>query len=208
MYIPKHYVAENQEELLQFMKTYSFATIVTASESHPIATHLPFSIHRNESGTIILRSHFSIANPQWKDIESQTVLVIFSEPHAYISPTLYEKQENVPTWNYISVHAYGKGKVIKDRKESINILESMIHTYESTYSEQWGNLSESYINRLLNGIVSFEIEITNLQGKMKLSQNKTDVEKKNIVDSLSKSSDTNEKTIADYMNKRYFENHD
>lgn len=105
MYIPNHYAIPHQAESIAFMKQYSFATLVTVKEGFPTATHLPFTISQKEE-KILLRSHFAKANFQWKEIEESSCLVIFSQPNAYISPKYYEKELNVPTWNYVAVHAY------------------------------------------------------------------------------------------------------
>lgn len=200
MYIPKHYLIEDKNEIIDFMKKYSFATIITVKDNFQTASHLPFAIfERNEE--LILVSHFAKNNNQYKEIEENNVLVIFTEPHAYISPKYYEKELNVPTWNYISIHAYGKGKLITDNEGSYEVLAKMINTYEKSYKNQWDNLPEEYKNNMLKGIVSFEIVVTNLQGKKKLSQNKTEKERESIITSFSKSDDNNEKQISEYMSK-------
>jgi transcriptional regulator len=111
------------------MRQFSSATIITAENSFPIATHLPFVVTEKDEN-VILTSHFAKANPQWADIENNQVLIIFSEPHAYISPRNYEKALNVPTWNYISVHAYGKGKLVSDTNEMLSLLDATIDNYE------------------------------------------------------------------------------
>src|ERR1051325_6086478 len=107
MYTPNHFRFDHEQEKIAFMKRYSFATMVTIKDQLPIATQLPFVINDN-AGRIVLSSHFALANEQAKYIESNTSLIIFSEPHSYISPAHYDKQESVPTWDYIAVHAYGK----------------------------------------------------------------------------------------------------
>ena len=183
------------------MRQFSFATIITAENSFPIATHLPFIVAVKDEH-VMLTSHFAKANQQWRDIETSQVLVIFSEPHAYISPRNYEKALNVPTWNYISVHAYGKGKLVSDTNEIFNLLEATIDNYETSYRHQWDSLPEDYKRKMANGIVGFEIRVSELQAKKKLSQNRTEIEKQNIIDSLSKSSDANEKKIAEFMNQQ------
>lgn len=198
MYIPNNNLLTNRTEALEFMKRFSFATIITAKDGLPIATHLPFIVTTKDDN-IILTSHFAKANEQWKDIENTKTLVIFSEPHAYISPKHYDKELNVPTWNYISVHAYGQGKLITETDKVIEILERTIHNYEISYKNQWDNLPDDYKKGLIKGIVAFEIMVTDLQGKKKLSQNKTENERQTIINTLSKSDDTNEKLIADYM---------
>jgi transcriptional regulator len=125
--------------------------------------------------------------------------VIFSEPHAYISTRNYDKELNVPTWNYISVHAYGKAKLMTEPLEALKIINSTIDNFEISYREQWKAFPEDYKLKMLNGIVAFEIEVEELQAKNKLSQNRSDTEKERIIESLSKSDDFNERTIAEYM---------
>jgi len=149
----------------------------------------------------VLSSHFAKANEQWKDIERNKILVIFSEPHAYISPSNYEKELNVPTWNYISIHSYGKGRLITNTEKIIELLEKTIDNYEESYKRQWDSLPDDYKINMSKGIIAFEIEVVDLQAKKKLSQNKTKTEQKNIISSLSKSDNSNEKLIADYMMK-------
>lgn len=189
---------ENVAEAVAFMQRYSFATIVTAKDNMPVATHLPFLItQRNEA--VFLRSHFARANEQWMHLENQPVLVIFSEPHAYISPAHYEKELNVPTWNYIAVHAYGRGTLIHDTAQAYELLEATINTYEPAYQAQWNNLPQDFKMRMIKGIAAFEIEVTDLQGKKKLSQNKTNTEQQRIIETLSASNNTQEREIAAYM---------
>ena len=200
MYIPKINLATDQEEIVEFMKRFSFATIITSNNNIPIATHLPFLVSiRDEK--IILTSHIAKVNDQSKDLENHQILVIFSEPHAYISPTHYDKELNVPTWNYISVHAYGDGKLITKTEEVFKVLDQTIENYESSFLEKWNSFSLEYKTNMAKGIVAFEISINDLQAKKKISQDKSETEKQKIIDALSKSSDSNEQYIAEYMNK-------
>lgn len=198
MYIPKTNLTIDKTEIVAFMKQFSFATIITAKDSFPIATHLPFLVTTKDDN-IILTSHFAKANEHWQDIENKNVLVIFSEPHAYISTKNYDKELNVPTWNYISIHAYGQGKLIIETEKTFEVLEKTIDNYETSYRKQWDNFPEDYKLKMSKGIVAFEIIVTDLQGKKKLSQNRTDTEKKKIIQTLSESKYTNEQLIAEYM---------
>ena len=204
MYIPKINVATDREEIISFMKQFSFATIITANNNFPIATHLPFIV-TSRGDDVILTSHFAKANPQWKDLENCKVLVIFSEPHAYISPGNYNTLLNVPTWNYVSIHAYGQGKLITVVNEVYDVLEATINNYETAYLQQWNSLPEDFKVKMIKGIVAFEIVVTDLQAKKKLSQNKTAQEKQKIIETLSKSTNTNERLIADFMLKNTVE---
>ena len=198
MYIPKINLTTDQTEIIAFMKQYSFATLISAKDNYPTATHLPFIISEKE-GKIVLNSHFAKANTHWKMLEKQQLLVIFNEPHAYISPKHYDKIQSVPTWNYVSVHAYGRGKLITDPEPALKLLESMIGEYERAYQQQWDGLSMDYKLKMLKGIVAFEVELTDIQGKKKLSQNKSKQEQERVIDTLASSQYDSEVQIANFM---------
>jgi len=200
MYIPKNFLTTDSAEIVSFMKQYSFGTIINTQNNYPIATHLPFLVSVKDD-QVVLSSHFAKANPQWEIIEAHPSLVIFTEPHAYISPQHYEKELNVPTWNYFSVHAYGQGKILTDETLTYKILEATINSYEPAYKTQWDALPEEYKSKMIKGIVAFEIVVNDLQAKKKLSQNRTDIEKEKIIAHLSVSENQNEKEIARYMSQ-------
>jgi transcriptional regulator len=190
----------DKQEAVDFMQKYSFATIVTVENGIPSATHLPFIIDKR-GDQVVLISHFAKANHQSADVFGCTTLVIFTEPHAYISPAYYEKEQNVPTWNYLAVHAYGKATLIDDKAQVAQVLEKTISFYEADYLKQWNSLPDDYKSKMMNGIVAFEIVVDDLQGKSKLSQNRTEQERNNIISAFVKSADKNEQKIADYMAK-------
>ena len=200
MYIPAFNKFPNQQEAVGFMQAYSFATIVSVTDGLPVATHLPFII-KQEGDKVILSSHFAKANPQANELAGKKVLVIFTEPHAYISPKNYEKELNVPTWNYLAVHAYGTCKILEGEANKAAVLKEMIQSFESDYQQQWDNLPRDYKSKMMNGIIAFEIEVDDLQAKAKLSQNRSTIEQQNIIEYLDKSTDTTEKAIATYMEK-------
>ncbi|WP_126970882.1 FMN-binding negative transcriptional regulator [Gynurincola endophyticus] len=200
MYIPNSFKFEDRQAMIDFMKKYSFATIITVKENIPVATQLPFYIQQTDEH-LLLRSHFAIANEQARYIQENTSLVIFSEPHAYISPKHYDKRESVPTWDYIAIHAYGKGRILESEAEKIDLLEQTIKFYEKDYLEQWNSLSDKYKNGMIRGIVAFELEVTGLQGQQKLSQNKTQEERNRIINHLEQTGNTVEKDIAVYISK-------
>ncbi len=198
MYIPKHFADINTDEIVSFMTEYSFGTIITAQNNIPLATHLPFVVSQQD-GTITLTSHFAKANHQWMDIEEQRVLVIFSEPHAYISPKHYESELSVPTWNYIAVHAYGRCQLVTDERAVFEVLETMIDTYEREYAKQWDNIPVDYKVKMSKGIVAFRITVDGISAINKLSQNKKETERQRIIDYLGNSEDSNERAIAHCM---------
>ncbi len=180
MYIPSYYRNENQEELLAFARAHPFAVICSNGDETPLVTHLPFII-RKEENKLVLVSHFARANPHASALnDNAKVLVIFSGPNAYVSPTHYEKRENVPTWNYIAVHATGIIRLLHSEAEKESILLNTIMNFDPDYKQQWDELPAGYISGMMKGIVAFEIEVTNLEGKFKLSQNKTAAEQDKI----------------------------
>ncbi len=200
MYTPKHYRNENIDKAIQFMERFNFGVMVSSESDKPVATHLPFVISK-VNDKIILTSHFAKANEQAIKIEEKEILTIFSEPHAYISPKFYDKKQNVPTWNYLAVHTYGKVKIIRNEEAIFQILEQMISNFDSSYLEQWNELSYNYKSKMAKGIIAFEIVVEEIQFKEKLSQNKTQKERNRIVSAFTQSSNANENSIAEFMDK-------
>jgi transcriptional regulator len=198
MYIPSFNSFNDRVEVVAFMQRYSFATIISVRDGLPVGTHLPFIV-AERGDKIILSSHFAKANSQWADIINSTALAIFTEPHAYISPKNYEKKQNVPTWNYLAVHAYGKCTLLDDEKDKAALLERTIQTFETAYLKQWEKLPDDYKRNMMKGIVAFEMVVDDLQAKAKLSQNRSEKEQQNVINDLSNSTDSSEKAIADYM---------
>ena len=202
MYIPKHFLITDREEAISFMQRYSFGTIVTAENNLPVANHLPFIIEQKEN-QLLISSHFAKANSQALQLANHDVLIMFTEPHAYISPKFYEKDTNVPTWNYLAVHVYGKARVFETEEEHKALLERTIKNYEAAYFEQWQRLPEDYKAKMIKGITGFEITVTDIQAKKKLSQNRTEQERENIIGSFEQSNDSNEREIARYMSSNH-----
>lgn len=183
------------------MREYPFGMLVSSQNNKPWVTHVPFVVEENENG-IYLLTHISAANPQSQQLTGGQVLVVFREPHAYISPGLYNHQKNVPTWNYIAVHAYGNAELISDKEALILLQEKMIQAMEPGYMEQFKKLPGEYLDGLLKGITGIKIAITELLGKEKLSQNKMDDERKRIAEHLSASDDTTINKVGDLMKKK------
>ena len=190
MYIPEHFRAREHGEGIAFMRANPFAILVSNASDAPFATHVPLVIREN-GDQLIFRGHVAKANPHWQYLQADPkCLVIFHGPHAYISPTNYVTQENVPTWNYGAVHAYGTARIYTEREELLAMLHDLIPTFEAAYAAQWDTLSEDYKTRMLGHIVGFEITVTNLEAKFKLSQNRTKQEQQNVIESLGASPDT------------------
>ena len=198
MYVPKHFEPESQTELLAFIQAYPFGVLVSQAAGKILATHIPLVLEKQEE-KLVLYTHIARANKQWKEIGSQEVLVIFQEPHAFISPELYDQWESVPTWNYIAVHAYGQAQIVTNEQDGFLILEKQIDAFEAHYQQRWDSLDATYKKRMLRGIVPIEIHIQQLEGSKKLSQNKTEEEQSRIANHLLESKDYSAKKIGEYM---------
>jgi transcriptional regulator len=201
VYIPEHFRVRENRAAISFMRAYPFSILVSSTPEGPFATHLPLVVRDIEDG-LYLRGHVAKANPHWRYLgENPDCLIIFHGPHSYISPTNYNTREAVPTWNYSAVHAYGKARIFVAPHELLSLLQELIPLFEPAYAEQWASLSDVYRSRMLNHIVGFEIAVTRLEAKFKLSQNRTLEEQERIIQSLSRVVDTNVSGTADLMRK-------
>jgi transcriptional regulator len=199
VYIPEFNRQEDRATILAFMRANPFAILVSNVDGIPFATHLPLLIE--EAGDqIVVQGHMAKANAHWKSMkETEESLIIFHGPHAYISPSLYENRESVPTWNYAAVHVYGEPTLFTDEESLRATLHRMIDTFESSYMAQWSELSEQYQSRMMKHIVGFNIKVKRLEGKFKLSQNRTKGEQAQVIQSLNQSKDSNISGVAQLM---------
>lgn len=199
MYIPNIYRNENRSEILRFIEENSFAILVNQSNDKINATHIPLFIEESNDNQLILSGHISKLNPQSENFaENGTVLAIFSGAHSYISSSLYDHEE-VPTWNYISVHVEGKIEVL-DKEQTLLHLENLVNKYEKNSENPIStkSLSEKTM-RQASGILAFNIIVTNIDAVKKLSQNKNEITKKSIISHLEKSENESAKMIANEM---------
>jgi transcriptional regulator len=199
VYIPEFNRQEDRAVTIAFMRANPFAILVSNVGGIPFATHLPLLV--DEAGDhLVVKGHMAKANAHWKSMkEGEESLVIFHGPHAYISPSLYEIRESVPTWNYAAVHVYGEPTLFSDEEGLKDTLHRMIDTFESSYMAQWSELSDEYRSRMMKHIVGFEIKAKRVEAKFKLSQNRTKGEQTRVIQSLSDSQDSNISGTAELM---------
>lgn len=196
MYTPAHFQIDDLGTLHAFMQRHSFATLVSHEGGVPQATHLPFLLNPTQNKLI---SHMARANPQWRHFTTSEVLVFFTGPHAYISPAWYSTQPAVPTWNYTAVHAYGIPRIITQHDRFAQMLHELVEFYESGRPNRWnGELPPEFRDGLMKGIVGLEIEITRLEGKFKLSQNRPQ-DAPGVIAVLENSTDQTDRETAQMM---------
>lgn len=198
MYVPTRFKMQDQEKMLTFMRNNSFALLISTYNNRLYATHLPFVVEeKNER--LALVSHMALGNEQVPTLQQAACLVVFSGPHGYVSPKHYDKLENVPTWDYVAVHAYGEIEILDQEEQKRETLEGMINYYEASYSEQWKHISEVTKKRMQQGIVAFKLWVNELQAQEKVSQNRTTEELKRISTAFAQSPLSQERELTKYI---------
>jgi transcriptional regulator len=200
MYIPAAFAEPDLTRLHDFIERNSFGLLVSQVEGLPFATHLPFLLERTAGPHGTLVGHLARANPQWQEAGGQTALAIFSGPHAYISPTWYEAEQVVPTWNYTAVHAYGRVQVVEDAGALLDIVRETVRAYEQAMPRPWSfDGSGAFVERLLAQIVGFRIAVEKIEGKWKLNQNHPAERRRKVVRALRERGDENAQAVAALM---------
>ncbi|MEI4771848.1 FMN-binding negative transcriptional regulator [Psychrobacillus sp. FJAT-51614] len=202
MYIPKVFKVTNIDEILEFMKENSFATLVTTKKGKPIASHLPLQLHK-QGEVYYITGHMAYGNPQWRTFEScEDILVIYQGPHSYISSSWYG-HENVPTWNYQAVHVYGQASILGEEELKQDLI-ALLEKYEKHGDNPvlWDKLSPQLLENELKGIVGFKIKVEEVQAAYKLSQNRNEEDYHNIIGKLQKEENLNSHQLAEVMKMR------
>ncbi len=178
MYAPSSFRVEDRRVLLDFLRRHGFATVVSGGvEGGALAaSHLPLFVEENGAGEIVLAGHMARANPQWPGFRpGEEVLVIFQGPHGYISPSWYESEQAVPTWNYTAVHGYGVPRIVESGERLAEIVDAAVEENERGFEKPWKGdaLDGGFREKLLAAIVGFVIPLSRIEGKFKLGQNRS-----------------------------------
>jgi transcriptional regulator len=206
MYIPAAFAETDRKRLHDFIEQYSFGLLVSQLEGQPFATHLPLLLDRQSGPEGCLLGHTARANPQVAHADGETVLAAFSGPHAYISPTWYEAESVVPTWNYVAVHVYGKLQIIEGVEPLRELVARTVRLYEQSMPRPWSfDGSTTYAERMLSQIIGFRIQIERIEGKWKLNQNHPAERRTKVIRTLQERGDENSLAVAALMNERLSE---
>jgi len=201
MYSPPYNRVQDRAERVAFMRQHNFPVLVTGSAGNLRASHLP-ALVQEEGGELVLDMHMARANGQWQDFGQAEALVIFSGPHAYISPRWYEDTERVPTWNYAAVHAYGVPQLIEERTAKHASQRRLVATLDPQWLPKFDALRAEYVERMLAGIVNFRIPVARIETRWKLSQNRGKREMELIAQALAESG---EAALAELTRKHFVE---
>ena len=200
MYVPAHFREDDTSVLHGIVRDNSFGLLVTAENGVPFASHLPFLLDSGRGACGTLRAHMARANPQLHHLQTEAeVVAIFEGPHGYISPAWYTAQPSVPTWNYVAVHAYGTLRILGD-DDLGRLLEDLVRTHEAGLPEPWDYaLPPEYLRKMTAAICGFEIEIIRLEGKLKLSQNRSAEDQQRVIAALNRSDEPGQVALARAM---------
>ncbi len=202
MYLPTQFKSNDFALALKLVEDHPMALLVGPdAQQQSFGSHLPL-VALPEDGALVLEGHMARANPHWGWLSQQrSLLAVFSGPSAYISPRHYDSLQNVPTWNYAALHAYGDIELIEGLEDKDALLKRLIGRFEPAYAEQWRGLNEDYQRKLLGAIVGFRIRVTRWELKLKLSQNRAATERARIIEALSGAADAEARAVAGWMQR-------
>ena len=189
MYVPAAFAESDLATLHEFIERHGFGLLCSQHGGTPLASHLPLLIDRTGGAQGTLRGHMARANPQWRGGATDG-LAIFMGPDSYITPSYYatkrETEKVVPTWNYVTIHAYGQVSFSEDLDELLNVVTRLTDRQEGKRVSPWAvsDAPPKFIQAQLKGIIALRMPITRLQGKWKMSQNRTDADRAGVVDGL------------------------
>ena len=199
MYTPPHNRQDDPQAVFAFMREFPFAAVVTSGEAGLMATHIPLTVD-GTGDSYRISGHLAKANPQAAQLAAWTeVMAIFSAPHGYVSPSNYEPGVWVPTWNYVAVHAYGRPVVIDDRAGKLAVLARSIAAHDPSYQAEFDAFQPEYVDAKLKGIVAFEVAVSRVDARWKVSQDRMPAERERISLALKLSSDPSAQRLAEYM---------
>lgn len=205
MYIPKLFELNDPARLDAFMRANGFACMVNVVDGELMATHLPVELE-DRAGQRYLFGHVARANKHWQAWDGETeALMIFTGPHSYITPRWYEPDDvrgpSVPTWNYTAVHAYGRPRIVPDSPQLRDMLRALVRHYEGDGAQTYhmDDAAPDYLDKMIKGIVAFEMPLDRVEGKFKLSQNRSEADRVNVAEKLSKMDDDQSRGVADLM---------
>jgi transcriptional regulator len=204
VYLPPAFTETRRQVLIKHIERHDFGLLVSNGAAGLVASHIPFLLEGDDE-ELHLVGHLARPNPQVEQLaEGGEVLAVFSGPHAYVSPSWYAGGPSVPTWNYVDVHAYGRVHLVEDAGWLRRLLRLLSDRHEASNPSPWQmqTLPEAYLAGMLNGIIGFDIAVTRLEGKFKLSQNRPTADRPLVIAALERQGDADAVAIARLMRQR------
>lgn len=203
IYIPSHFDERDVREMHRLMERAPFATLLSRLDDDIQVTHLPLLVDSTAIPYGVLTGHMARANPHWQYLREGRHLAIFHGPHRYISPTWYTVHPSVPTWNYAVVHASGTCRLIEDETSLLRLTAELTQRFEKENATDW-RLPEdpAYLSKMASHIVGFELTVTELKGKFKLSQNRLPKDRHSVIAAIEKAGAASDHDLAKLMKPR------
>lgn len=204
MYRPRHFDVDDIARTHAMIEEHPFGSLISRDESGLVASHIPFLLDRAVGELGSLFGHVARANDQWQSFDgAREVLVLFQGSHAYVSPAWMPGERNVPTWNYLAVHVYGRPRVVEDPEVVRARIESLVAANEASRSAPWttADAPADFVDGMLGGIVAFDLPIDRIEGKWKLSQNKSEEDRAGAIAGLEREGGTAGCEVAQEMRK-------
>lgn len=200
MYLPRQFNDDDGVHALNLIRTHPFASLISMDDAGlPFVSHIPLHLEERGAQSVLL-GHVAKPNPHWRYLKARPQAVVtFMGPHAYLSPRVYPDLTRVPTWNYLAVHCTVQASLVEDPMEKDKLLKKLIADHEPAYVEQWRGLEDEFAQKMLAGIVGFELRVTDLQCKLKLNQHRP--ESFESMKTLYSSGNDNERALAAWMER-------
>lgn len=204
MYIPASFHVDDTDRLQLIIRRYPFALLLSVHDGGIVTTHLPFLLDPERGPQGVLLAHMARANSHWRLFDgNRESLVVFTGPHSYISPSWYENPVTVPTWNYVTVHAHGRPTIINEKSRVRALLDQLVDEHEAKLHPHWSTKqADAHVQQQLEHIVEFEMEITHMEGKFKLSQNRSRGDQQNVAHALEVSENPLAHELAAFMHRQ------
>ncbi|WP_053960756.1 FMN-binding negative transcriptional regulator [Sulfobacillus thermosulfidooxidans] len=201
MYNPPEFHIASRERLIDVIHTYPLGQLISHQDGEIRISYIPFLYQASQQAVEgFLIGHMARANSQWREMDQKPVVVSFLGPHAYISPTYYQEEHSVPTWNYVAVQVHGICRIIQDFEETMDIVATLLEKFEPGQHAVWShNLRESPYRQMLSQIVGISIQIQKMEGKAKLGQNRSRSSRINAIGALLAQKDCGDHTLAQLM---------
>ena len=204
MYLPAHFNDKDPAHARLLMREHPFASLISNDDDGlPYVTALPLHLLEEGSGEnteMLLLGHCAKPNPHWRYLQARpTAVVTFMGPHAYMTPRVYPDLARVPTWNYITVHCTVKARLMEGFDDKDRLLKHLIHDHDPAYADQWRGLGDEYQQKMMAGIVAFELRVTHLQCKIKINQHRP--EARTAMHGAYSTGNDNERALAIWMDR-------
>lgn len=200
MYLPPQFKPDDRIHALKLMRDHPFASLISIDEgAFPFVSHVPLHLEQDDE-KIMLLGHCAKANPHWRYLQARPqALVTFMGPQAYLSPVVYPDLLRVPTWNYLAVHCRVQATLVEDPDQKDKLLKKLIGDHEPAYAQQWRSLGSEFAQKMLAGIVGFELLVTDLQCKLKINQHRP--ESHSTMRAAYAAGNENERALADWIDR-------